>query len=196
MNRALWCSLLVLGAACACVTAQPAPDAVPFPSPTPRPSAEIGREVARFVFPTERDSTFMWNAHEPGKYPGYPEYYRTLAWRPRRTGTDPQQVTIVVRWDSSGVRRGPLSALLRTARVEVGTLCFPCEPTALTISEDTVFTGRAITAHTEGSALVVIVRGRSAISRLFRDFPDSVWMSFTGPSGHQGDTTVAVRRLR
>lgn len=158
------------------------------------PSAVIGRDYARFVFPNQTHTPWVKPAPSE-RYPGEVDGYLWLVeWRVEKQGADPQQISVVARWPKRHPPEGPLSEMVRSADVDVGTLCSSCEPTALTLSRDSVFRAPAITAQMMNGAVVVSVTGRAAVSRLFRRRPDSVWFSITPPDGYLEPVTVAVKK--
>jgi hypothetical protein len=160
------------------------------------PSAEIGADFARFVFPREPDTLFSWYGPSPDAHLGNPEYFWNIEWDGREQYTDPELISVIVRWDSTGMRRGTLAALLRTAHIEVGTPCIPCEPPAFSISKDTVLRPPAIAATADKGAVVITVRGRVTIARLFPQIPDSVSISISRLDGSDDEIMVPVRKPR
>ena len=159
------------------------------------PSAEIGADFARFVFPRESARTFTWHAPGVGKYTGTPDYFWGVNWYPPEQGEDPQQIIVILMWDSVGTRRGSLSDLVKAAKVEVLTLCLPCEPTALSIERDAVFKPPYVAASARNGGVVVTVRGRATIERLFPQVPDSVWLRIKRADGSEdGDINLPVRK--
>ncbi len=188
------CTLSAILLACAAACLPPAATRVAASVDTRTPSAVITRDFARFVFPHQRQSP--WVKPAPSEhYPGESAFYAwSIDWRVRAVGVDPQQIIVSRRWPTLHPPDGPLSEIVREAEVEVGTLCIPCEPTALTISRDSVFRAPALTAQMLDGAVIVTVTGRAAVSRLFRHRPDSVWFSISAPDGRTDDVTVHVKK--
>jgi hypothetical protein len=112
-----------------------------------------------------------------------------------RRGRDPDEIAVVVAWDSGGPRRGRLAALLSDATVEVWTLCLPCPAPVATVSRDPAFSGRALSAAAWGTQTVVTVRGAAAVRRLFPARPNSVRLVRRWPNADERELAVPVWRL-
>src|SRR5688572_13087164 len=100
--------------------------------------ARIGTDRAEFRFPPDTQRVFQWNVPDSTAYTGRPEFAWEVEWDPpyERFGQDPHILWIIVRWQATGVRAGPLAELLRDARVEVGTFCRSCGTPASTSVAD------------------------------------------------------------
>jgi hypothetical protein len=157
------------------------------------PSAQIADDFAQFVFPSQRHSPWV-KPVAAERYPGQEEHYHwEVRWPERNPGYDPQSITVILRWRTLQPPQGPLAAMVDAADIEVLTVCRECyELPALSPSRERIFKKPAISARMQEGAVVVTVRGRAAISRLFPLRPDSVWLSIYPPDSEIVDTTIAV----
>jgi hypothetical protein len=183
--------MALLSSACALPTR-------PRPVPTVdvrAPSAQIADDFAQFVFPNQQQSPWV-KPVAAERYPGQEEhYFWEVRWPERNPGYDPQSITVILRWRTLQPPQGPLAAMVSAADIEVLTVCRECRGIpALSPSRDRVFKKPAISARMQEGAVVVTVRGRAAISRLFPLRPDSVWLSINPPDSEIVDTTLAVIR--
>jgi hypothetical protein len=153
--------------------------------------------MARFVFPPETTAVLGWRLPAPDAYVGSPEHAWEVHWEPAagRRGWDPDEIAVVVAWDSGGPRRGRLAAVLSDATVEVLTLCLPCPAPVATVSRDPAFSGRALSVAARGTQTVVTVRGAAAVRRLFPARPDSVRLVRRWPNAEERELAVPVWRL-
>ena len=166
----------------------------PLPAPD-APEAFVGRTMARFAFPAESASIFTWHNVSGNAYVGSPEYVWAVRWDPsqKRVGLDPDGVTVSVYWRPGGPHTGTLSQLVASAaRGTVDTYCGACpgDLPASTTQEVSWVRGEVV-----GNRLVLTIRGRREVERLFPHVPDSVLLARYSPAGWpEAEWTVVVRR--
>lgn len=171
------------------------------PSLSPRsadvgsPSAVITDDFAQFVFPTQDESSWVIPVRSEQYAGEMDRYLWEVRWPEREAGVDPLSIVVNAEWVLSQPPKGPPKEIVGSARVEVLTLCRPClSLPAVSISRDQIFKKPAITAQTRGGTVVVTVRGRAAISRLFPLRPDSVDLTINSPEGEKVYVRVAVQK--
>jgi hypothetical protein len=159
------------------------------------PSAVITDDFAQFVFPNQDGSSLVIPVRSE-QYAGEMHRYLWEArWPVRQAGVDPQSIVVTAEWATSQPPKGPLKEIVGSALVEVLTLCRQCvEYPALSVSRDQIFNKPAIAAQTRGGTVVVTVRGRAAISRLFPSRPDSVDLTIYPPDREYVHLRVAVQK--
>jgi hypothetical protein len=174
--------VIVALASSTCQPGSPAPE-------TGTPSARIGTYSARFVFPPDSTRLYTWDVPGPGKSPGNPDYMWEVSWEPpeERFGVDPDGLALVIPWNTGGPRTGSLADLMAGHQMYLTTYC-----TACSYSESIVTQDAAVTAALEGTQIVLYVRGRSAVRRIFRHRPDSVILSRRPADQPETEWTVRV----
>lgn len=154
-------------------------------------SASIDAARAEFRFAADPKRVYQWNTPDSIAYVGRPEFIWRIFWNPPegRSGHDPDMLWIVVRWSPGGVRRGGLEELLRDARVEVGTFCLSCGTPAATSVTDT-----SVRFEVRNDAVVFVVDGATAVSRIFPTRPDSVVFTRDSLGVTLGEVKTVVKR--
>ncbi|MGV3707771.1 MAG: hypothetical protein ACO1Q7_02950 [Gemmatimonas sp.] len=139
----------------------------------PVPSAMISSDSARFVFPSRLEASFQWPPRqgdvESARYYGW-----SVRWDADEQDTIPTKGIKVSLNDSLQVRTGALSKLLLNAHIAVEELFIYRTPPGVRRLRDPELQGKAVSVSTERNAVVITVRGRAAVSRLFSPVPDSV----------------------
>lgn len=159
------------------------------------PGAFVGQTAARFAFPAESASVFTWHNVSGNAYVGSAEYLWEVSWdpSPKRVGLDPDGVTVSVYWRAGGPHTGTLSQLVASAaHGTVDTYCVTCpgDLPRSTAQEVSWVRGEVV-----GNRLVVTIRGRREVERLFPHVPDSVRLARYSPAGWpEAEWTLVVRR--
>jgi hypothetical protein len=161
-------------------------------SPAATADAVVGNTFAQFTFPAEDSTRFVWHRESDRAYEGQPEYSWVIDWEipDAHRGIDPKGLGLGVRWHPTGPKFGTLADLLHAAEVTVNTECMSCDiPAYLPRPDD------AVRAEAIGNRVVITVRGRAAVQRIFPVRPDTVFFSRYAPSGKiEAQWTVGVRR--
>jgi hypothetical protein len=153
--------------------------------------AFVSESFAQFAFPSEDSSEFTWHLKSPAAYKGQPEYFWAVAWGvpEARQGKDPNGLDVGIRWQPDGPRSGTLADLIRSGEVSVHTECLTCGIPAYIPHSD-----RSVRAEVLGNRVIITIRGRDAVARIFPVRPDTVFFSRLAPNT-VGETRwkVAVR---
>ncbi len=138
--------------------------------PSESPSAVIGTSEARFIFPPDSSGVYTWNIPHPNAYSGDAEFIWEVTWQPPRDnlGRTPDELSLISRWLPGGPKRGSLSELVSTIRLEKATVCLSCDLASVVDADP------GLVASVENGRVVFRVLGADAVRRIFPVVPDSV----------------------
>ncbi|MEO8910009.1 MAG: hypothetical protein ABI408_07250 [Gemmatimonadaceae bacterium] len=161
--------------------------------------AFIGPTEARFVFPRQSLSLYVWDVPSKGPRPRGEGYMWDVTWEipDSSDGKYPITLWLLKPWGSGGLRIGSLKDLITGLKLEPMINCVTCDGA---VFEDPGTDHNNVFATVEDGSLVFVVRGAEAVRRIFPTIPATVRFHATirdspendyGPSAtHQGQAVI------
>jgi hypothetical protein len=177
--------------------------------PTPPPpvtilegaEAIIGTDEARFTFPLQVGTTYVWDTPAGGRS-DLTTYNWYVSWEVPDTldGKSPQILWLIKRWKPGGPRKGSLNELIAGDTLEAMIDCVTCDGA---VFGDPETDHTKLYATVENGRLVFVVKGADAVRHVFPVVPASVTFSASvrytpehdyGPGGSNEMLDVLVVR--
>jgi hypothetical protein len=151
-------------------------DPPPPPNILAGAEAVIGTDEARFVFPLQSETTYVWDSPPNGAPSNGFDYNWYVSWEIPRSldGKSPQMLWLIKRWKPGGPRKGSLRELIVGDTLDAYINCVTCDGAVL---DDRAIDHTKVFATVEDGWLIFIVRGADAVRHVFPVVPTSVTFS-------------------
>ena len=153
-------------------------------------SAIIGHRLARFVFPVESENLVFQTRDRvlTAADGAYLEWRVSWSGDESRHGIDPDGIVIFRRWSELANRTIALRDVVLRAPIHVTTWCAPCTAPIETWRADS-----SVSVRVDRNRVIIEVRGRAGVQRVFPQMPDSVTFTRETESGERVEVVVPVR---